>query len=433
MKDAGRGAVLGSLRRPRGGDARRAAGPRRWWSRPSPTPGYDTELQAIPAVGGANVLARLPGTSDRWVLVAAHYDHVGAGRGRRSTAAPTTTRRRSRSWSRSRARSEGDAPPARGVIFAAFDAEEPPNFLSSTMGSQHFVEHPPVPLDSIDMMVCMDLVGHAVGPPGMPAEIRQTVFALGAERSAGTAAHVDALARAVPGVVIRRVDAEAIPPLSDYYAFWQRSIPFLFLSNGRSRIYHTPEDTPEKLDFAKMQRDRGVARALRARDVRAAGGAHRVAPRRPRRRLDAADAGGRRARDGDDPTRRGAARAAAEALLAACAAEGRLPGPLPRRAGPAHRDDGGGAGLASFSACPRSSSPRRRGSARRSRWGRRSRGWWSRSRGPTPATSMPDRSVRGIGTNSDATPRIRITRPTANSAFMDVRPASSRGTRTRAR
>src|SRR5687767_5536589 len=42
--------------------------------------GYETELQPIPAIGGANVLAGLPGASGRWVVVAAHYDHVGEGR-----------------------------------------------------------------------------------------------------------------------------------------------------------------------------------------------------------------------------------------------------------------------------------------------------------------------------------------------------------------
>ena len=213
--------------------------------------GYATERQALPAIGGANVLARLAGTVPRFVLVAAHYDHVGASggaiyRGADDNAAAVAILVEA-------ARSLKASPPSgRGVIFAAFDAEEPPHFLSSTMGSQHFVDHPLVPLPSIDLMVCMDLVGRAVGTPGMPAEVRETVFALGAEKSAGTAAHVDGLARAVPGVVVRRVDGDAIPPLSDYFAFQERSIPYLFLSNGRGRTYHTPEDTPETLDFAKM-------------------------------------------------------------------------------------------------------------------------------------------------------------------------------------
>ncbi|HYI02886.1 M28 family metallopeptidase, partial [Hyalangium sp.] len=144
-------------------------------------------------------------------------------------------------------------PRGRGVLFAAFDGEEPPHFLSDSMGSEHYARHPTVPLNTIDLMICMDLVGHAVGPEGLPAEIRQSVFALGAERSEGTGALVERLSRAEPGVVIRRLDAETVPPLSDYWGFWRRSVPFLFLSNGRWRHYHTPEDTPDKLDYPKIE------------------------------------------------------------------------------------------------------------------------------------------------------------------------------------
>jgi Zn-dependent M28 family amino/carboxypeptidase len=286
--------------------------------------GYDTELQAIPAVGGANVLARLPGERDRWVIVAAHYDHVGRGGGGAvyrgaddNAAAVAILIEAARDLKRR-------APRNRGVIFAAFDAEEPPNFVSSMMGSQYFVDHPILPLDTIDMMVCMDLVGHAVGSAAMPAEIRNTVFALGAERSAGTAAHVDAIARAVPGVIVRRVDAEAIPPLSDYYAFWQRSIPFLFLSNGRSRVYHTPEDTVEKLDFEKMRATAGwLARFVSETCERPEARIEWI----PEARDDASTlrtlADVARLMEKSVPAAAGA-RAAAEALLGACGPDGRI-------------------------------------------------------------------------------------------------------------
>src|SRR6185503_6749522 len=100
-------------------------------------------------------------------------------------------------------------PAGRGVIIAAFDAEEPPWFMSDGMGSEHFARHPIVPLDRIDLAVVMDVAG-------------------------------DALAAAVPGVILRRADAEVIPPLSDHDAFWRRQIPFLLLTCGRSRVYHTP-------------------------------------------------------------------------------------------------------------------------------------------------------------------------------------------------
>jgi hypothetical protein len=101
-------------------------------------------------------------------------------------------------------------------------------------------------------MVCMDLVGHAFGEEGLPEEVRTSLFALGAERSAGTAEHLDRLARVEPGVIVRPADAEIIPPLSDYAPFWDRRRPFLFLTAGRWRHYHTPTDTPEKLDYRKM-------------------------------------------------------------------------------------------------------------------------------------------------------------------------------------
>jgi hypothetical protein len=101
-------------------------------------------------------------------------------------------------------------------------------------------------------MICMDLVGHALGPEGAPAEVRETLFALGAERSEGTSPLVDSLARAESGVVVRRVDADIIPPLSDHWAFWRAEVPFVFLTCGRGQHYHQPTDTPDKLDFPKM-------------------------------------------------------------------------------------------------------------------------------------------------------------------------------------
>lgn len=285
--------------------------------------GYDVELQLIPGVEGTNVLARLPGSVARWVLVAAHYDHLGRQgravyRGADDNAAAVAILVET-------ARALKSAPPAgRGVLFAAFDAEEPPNFLSSTMGSQHFVAHPLVPLAAIDLMVCMDLVGHALGPEGTPPEVRETVFALGAERSAGTAAHVDRLAKETRGVVVRRVDVEAIPPLSDYHAFWQREVPFLFLSNGRSRVYHTPQDTPDTLDFAKMAATaEWLTRFVRETCDRAeeriawTGAPDDAATLRTLGEIA-------RALEAVTPEARGA-RADAERLLAACDARGVLP------------------------------------------------------------------------------------------------------------
>lgn len=217
--------------------------------------GLDPYEQRIGRSDGANVLAALPGDVDRWVLVAAHYDHLGGTPQRfypgadDNAAAVGILVEVARGLAAKRA-------PGRGVIIAAFDAEEPPYFLTGEMGSSWFARHARnagIELEAIDTMVCMDLVGHAMGPEGLPDDVRDSLFALGAERSEGTSALVDAIARSEPGVVVRRADAEIVPPLSDYDAFWKRQIPFLFLTAGRSQRYHTPADTPEHVDFAKVR------------------------------------------------------------------------------------------------------------------------------------------------------------------------------------
>lgn len=213
--------------------------------------GLDPYEQPVPGCRGANVIARLDGAIDRYVLVGAHFDHLGRLGGKvfhgadDNAAAVAILVQVARDLAAKR-------PDGRGVIFAAFDGEEPPYFLTGGMGSQRFASAPPVPLDHVDMMVCMDLVGHAFGFDGLPGEVRDSVFALGAERSAGTSDLVDRIARSEPGVIVRRADVDIVPPLSDYEPFQRREVPFLFLTSGRWRFYHTPEDTPEKLDYTKM-------------------------------------------------------------------------------------------------------------------------------------------------------------------------------------
>ncbi len=207
--------------------------------------------QAVPGCDGANVLAEVKGDGPRYVLVGAHYDHLGQHGPNTYFGADDNAAAVAILVEVGRALA-AKPPKGRSVILAAFDGEEPPHFHTAGMGSAYFVAHSTVPVDEIDLMVCMDLVGHAVGPQGAPADVRQSVFALGAERSEGTSALVDSLARAQDGVVVRRADADVIPPLSDHWAFWHKQVPFLFLTNGRWEHYHQVTDTPDKLDWDKM-------------------------------------------------------------------------------------------------------------------------------------------------------------------------------------
>ncbi len=217
--------------------------------------GDDGFVQPVPRCG-ANVLGMLPGQgprAERAVLVAAHYDHLGHDHDGSvywgaddNAAAVAVMIEVARALARTRSQLD------RTVIFAAFDGEEMPHFLQETMGSMHYVRRPPRPLEALDLMVCMDLVGHALGPAHLPAPIRNSLFVMGAELSPGTAALVDRVGHGRSAVVPRAIDLDVIPPLSDYYAFRRAGVPVLFLTCGRWEHYHRPSDTPEKLDYPKI-------------------------------------------------------------------------------------------------------------------------------------------------------------------------------------
>ena len=286
--------------------------------------GLDPFEQSIPSCNGANVLAPIAGDHDRWVLVAAHYDHLGRSfgetyRGADDNAAAVAI------LIEVAHRMVRTKPKGRGILFAAFDAEEPPYFLSDSMGSEYFARHPTIPLDKIDMMICMDLVGHAIGGEDLPEAVSKSVFALGAERSQGTGAIVDLLEGTVPGVHVRRADAEIVPPLSDYDAFWRRDVPFMLLTNGRTSRYHTPQDTPEHLDFAKMAStalwlESFVRRTCERTEHRVAFRASARDDASTLRSIDAIT----RALEPIDP-RASMARSMAVDLMRLCDSEGRLP------------------------------------------------------------------------------------------------------------
>ena len=226
--------------------------------------GLDPFEQRVDRCDGANVLALIPGEVERYVLVGAHFDHLGTiGRdvfhGADDNAAAVAILVEV-------ARALAHERDGRGVIIAAFDGEEPPHFGTGAMGSRELARTNRLP---IDFMVCMDLVGHRFGSALVPDEVGHSLFALGCERSTGTYDLVRSLKRSEPGLIVRPTDAEIVPPLSDYEAFWAQRIPFLFLSAGRSRVYHTPEDTPDKLDHAKIAATaRWLVRFVRATRLR---------------------------------------------------------------------------------------------------------------------------------------------------------------------
>jgi Zn-dependent M28 family amino/carboxypeptidase len=147
-------------------------------------------------------------------------------------------------------------PHDRNILVLFPGCEEPPDFGKATMGSRWFVEHPPVPLREISLAIVLDVMGAAPQP-----YLGGVLWVTGAESDetlASLVRGVEARPLAEP-IMVSTPLFEGVPgfrrrpePESDYDSFRRRRIPFLFLSRGRSRVYHTSEDKPDTCQFDAM-------------------------------------------------------------------------------------------------------------------------------------------------------------------------------------
>lgn len=210
--------------------------------------GEDAEYtQRLPV--GANVLALArgsdPARAGEVVLLAAHYDHLGVQG--EATYLGADDNASGVAVLLEVARKIAARPPARSVLIAAFDAEEPPAYRTPGMGSNYWVAHPTVPHGQLVAMLCMDLMGGNLWPGE-----RTPLYVMGRETIA--AAGAPALPAAARAMHLRLV--EELPTgrqaFSDHGAFFAGRTPVLFFSSGRSPHYHRTSDLPETLDRDKL-------------------------------------------------------------------------------------------------------------------------------------------------------------------------------------
>ncbi len=153
--------------------------------------------------------------------------------------------------------------------FAAFANEEPPHFLSGTMGSLIFARECRRRRDALRGMICLESLGvysdepgtqalppgveHLI-PKGFQADVGNFVALVDDARdpqffsdfslafiSAGT---IQALSVTLPDLAV-----------SDHWSFWECEYPAILLTDTamyRNEHYHAPTDTPEKLDYRRM-------------------------------------------------------------------------------------------------------------------------------------------------------------------------------------
>jgi hypothetical protein len=217
-----------------------------------------------------NVLAALEGSDpilkDEWVIVSCHVDHMGVASDGIMNGADDNgsgvVGLLEISEAYALAAQEGQRP-RRSIMFVTFNAEE-----QGLLGSWAFVERPPVPLDHIVAVLNMDMIGRneEVPPDGGPrfnglsaqtAESNSSaVNLLGYSRSAGLT-HLIEKANERIGLTLKQVldnNKSQLLRRSDQWPFLQRGIPSVFVHTGLHPDYHTPRDTPERINYPKMER-----------------------------------------------------------------------------------------------------------------------------------------------------------------------------------
>jgi hypothetical protein len=194
-------------------------------------------------LAASNVVALVEGSDPalrgQVVVIGAHYDHLGrettfaadpkAGRvihngaddNASGTAAVLELARRLQA-----------RPPRRSVLFVAFSGEE-----LGILGSSHFVDHSPVPADSMAAMLNFDMVGRLRD---------DKVIVYGTGTAAELPALVDSANAAGPRLAVRPV-ADGVGP-SDHSAFYLKRVPVLHFFTDVHPDYHAATDDVEKVN-----------------------------------------------------------------------------------------------------------------------------------------------------------------------------------------
>jgi hypothetical protein len=186
-----------------------------------------------------NVAGYLPGTTDEYVVIGAHYDHLGLGEqfslapslagtihpGADDNASGTAGVIELARWFATQPKQK------RGILFLTFAGEE-----LGLLGSSYFVNHPTLPLDKDVTMINMDMIGRMrdgkvfIGGVGTGTTLRKW------------------LEEAAPKYGLHIDYSEAGYGSSDHTSFTTKQVPVLFFFSGLHADYHKPSDTWDKID-----------------------------------------------------------------------------------------------------------------------------------------------------------------------------------------
>lgn len=190
---------------------------------------------------GVNVLGLIPGVraGDRYIVVTAHYDHVGVHEGQVFNGADDNAS--GVATLLALAADLKRQAPNHSVVFAAVDGEE-----RGFLGARHFVQAPPFPLASIVMNLNFDMTARAEtdGRLWVAGTYQNPQFRPILEALPGRGPVSFAFGKDTPS----DLGADNWVEASDHAAFHEAGLPFLYLGVDYHPDYHRPSDDFDKID-----------------------------------------------------------------------------------------------------------------------------------------------------------------------------------------
>lgn len=202
------------------------------------TPGRTRE--GVKTFSGVNIVGLIPGTrvADRYIVVTAHYDHVGVNDGQifhgaddNASGVATMLELAARLKAQ---------PPEHSVLIVALDGEE-----RGLLGAREFVKAPPVPLSSLSLNLNFDMTARA--------ETDGHLWVTGTYQHPNLRPLLEAVA---PNGAVSFAFGKDTPQdtgennwvdASDHGAFHEAGVPFLYMGIDYHPDYHRPSDTFDRI------------------------------------------------------------------------------------------------------------------------------------------------------------------------------------------
>ena len=182
-----------------------------------------------------NVLGIIKGTSDEWIIISAHYDHLGEMGpdalfpGANDNASGVAMLLGLAEWFKAH-------PPEHNLLFIAFAGEE-----AGLMGSNYCASNPLFDLKKVKLMVNLDILG--TGDDGI-----MVVNATEQKKHFDKLVQINKKRKLLPQVKARGPSCN-----SDHCPFVKRGVPAIFIyTMGGITAYHDVFDRPETLPLTKF-------------------------------------------------------------------------------------------------------------------------------------------------------------------------------------